>query len=127
MPAEGTVTKFKSFRETVKIPFVIYADMESILEKLTVTQGKTSDMQDSDTPASQEQEKTEKLQKHSACSYGYKVVCCYDESMSKPFKMYRGLDSVNKFFTDIFEEEKEILEKLKQFQKTPMNLSIEEK
>ena len=127
MPAEGTVTKFKSFRETVKIPFVIYADMESILEKLTVTQGETSDMQDSDTSASQEQEKTEKLQKHSACSYGYKVVCCYDESMSKPFKMYRGLDSVNKFFTDIFEEEKEILEKLKQFQKTPMNLSIEEK
>ena len=124
MPAEGTVTKFKSFRETVKIPFVIYADMESILEKLTVSQEQTSDMQDSE---SQKQEKTEKLQKHSACSYGYKVVCCYDESMSKPFKMYRGLDSVNKFFTDIFEEEKEILETLKQFQNTPMNLSIEEK
>ena len=47
--------------------------------------------------------------------------------MSKPFKMYRGLDSVNKFFTYIFEEEKEILEKLKLFQKTPRNLSIEEK
>ena len=57
MPAEGTVTKFKSFRETVKIPFVIYADMESILEKLTVSQEQTSDMQDSDTSESQEQEK----------------------------------------------------------------------
>ena len=127
MPAEGTVTKFKSFRETVKIPFVIYADMESILEKLTVVKEQTSYMQDSDMSASQEQENTEKLQKHVACSYGYKVVCCYDGSMSKPFKMYRGLDSVHNFFTDIFEEEKEILEKLKQFQKTPMNLSIEEK
>ena len=127
MPREGTVTKFKSFRETVKIPFVIYADMESILEKLTVVKEQTSDVQDSDMSSSQEQESTEKLQKHVACSYGYKVVCCYDESMSKPFKMFRGLDSVNKFFTDIFEEEKEILEKLKQFQKTPMNLSIEEK
>ena len=49
MPAEGTLTKFKSFRETVKIPFVIYADMESILEKLTVTQEQSSDVQDSDT------------------------------------------------------------------------------
>ena len=127
MPAEGEVAKFKSFRETVKIPFVIYADLESILEKLTSAQQHTSDMQDSVITASQEQEKTEKLQKHVACSYGYKVVCCYDESISKPFKMYRGLDSVNKFFTDIFEEEKEILEKLKQFQKTPMNLSTEEK
>ena len=71
--------------------------------------------------------KTKKLQKHIACSYGYKVVCCYDDRLSKPFKMYRGLDSVEKFFTDIFEEEKEILEKLKEFQKKPMNLSEEEK
>ena len=84
-------------------------------------------MQDSNISASEKQEKTEKLQKHIACSYGYKVVCCYDDRMSKPFKMYRGLDSVNKFFTDMFEEEKEILEKLKEFQKTPMNLSEEEK
>ena len=43
MPAEGEVTKFKSFRETVKIPFVIYADLESILEKLTFAQQRTSD------------------------------------------------------------------------------------
>ena len=27
MPAEGETTKFRSFRETVKIPFVIYADL----------------------------------------------------------------------------------------------------
>ena len=121
MPAEGTVTKFKSFRETVKIPFVIYADLESLLEKLTV-----AEMQTSESGMSAEQDKTEKLQKHVACSYGYKVVCCYDESMSKPFKMYRGLNSVNKFFTDIFEEEKEILDKLKQFKNTPMNSSSEE-
>ena len=127
MPAEGEITKFKSFRETVKIPIVIYADLKSILEKLTSAQQQTSDMQDSEISSSGEPEKNEKLQKHIVCFYGYKVVSCYDESMSKPFKMYRGLDSVNKFFTDIFEGGKEILEKLKHFQKTPMNLSIEEK
>ena len=115
MPAEGEVIKFKSFRETVKIPFVIYADLESILQKLTVTQKEEMG-----------QEQTEKLQKHVACSYGYKVVCCYDEKLSKPFKMYRGMDSVNKFFTDIFEEEEEILEKLNKFQNTPMYMSNEE-
>ena len=116
MPNEGEVIKFKSFRETVKIPFVIYADLESLLQKLTVTQRQEIDG-----------EQTEKLQKHVACSYGYKVVCCYDDKLSKPFKMYRGFDSVHKFFTDIFKEEEEILEKLKEFQKTPMNLSNEEK
>ena len=108
--------KFKSFRETVKIPFVIYADLESLLHKLTVTQ-----------KLEVNQEQTEKLQKHVARSYGYKVVCCYNDSLSKPFKMYRGIDSVHKFFTDIFEEEKEILEKLKSFQKTPLNSSYKEK
>ena len=116
MPAEGEVAKFKSFRETVKIPFVIYADLESLLHKLTVSQ-----------KLEVNQEQTEKLQKHVACSYGYKVVCCYNDSLSKPFKMYRGIDSVHKFFTDIFEDEKEILEKMKTFQKTPLNLSYEEK
>ena len=116
MPAEGEDIKFKSFRETVKIPFVIFADLESLLQKLTVTQKQEMD-----------REQTEKLQKHVACSYGYKVVCCYDDRLSKPFKMYRRLDSVHKFFTDIFEEEKEILEQLKVFQKTLMNLSNKEK
>ena len=119
MPAQGEVIKFKSFRETIKIPFVIYADLESILQKLAATQKQEMEQEVG-------QDKTEKLQKHVACSYGYKVVCCYDDTMSKPFKMYRGLDSVNKFFTDIFQEEKEILEKLKEFKNTPMNLSDEE-
>ena len=40
MPAEGGVTKFKSFRETVKILSVIYADLEALLHKLTVSQKK---------------------------------------------------------------------------------------
>ena len=34
-------------------------------------------------------------------------------------KMYCGFDSVYKFFTDIFEEEKEILEKLEGISKDP--------
>ena len=55
MPPKGKVIKFKSSRETVKIPFVIHADLEAILEKLT------SDMQDSDISASEDQEKTKKL------------------------------------------------------------------
>ena len=41
--------------------------------------------------------------------------------------MHHGLDSVEKFFTDIFEKEKKIIEKLKEFQNTPMKLSNEEK
>ena len=107
--------KFKSFRETVKIPFVIYADLEALLHKLTVSQKQEM-----------KQDQTEKLQKHVACSYGYKIVCCYDDKLSEPFKMYRGVDSVNKFFSDIFEGEKEILENLKEFKNTLMELFNED-
>ena len=130
MPAEEEITKFRSLRETVKIPFVIYADLESLLEKLNDIQSTSSQLKiltELESAISTEQDKTEKLQKHIACSYGFKVVCCYDKSMSKPFKMYRGLNSVNKFFNDIFEEEEEILDKLKQFKNTLMNISPEEK
>ena len=38
IPTEGEITKFKSFRETVKISFVIHADLKSLLQKLTATQ-----------------------------------------------------------------------------------------
>ena len=117
MPYEGEVIKFKSFPRDSEIFLVLYADLESLLQKLTVTQKQEING-----------EQIEKLQKHVARPFSYKVVCCYDNRLSKPFKMYRGLlDSIHKFSNDIFEEEKEILEKLKRFQKTPMNLFNEDK
>ena len=38
---------------------------------------------------------TEKYQKHTDCSYGYKVVCC--DKYSKPVQIYRGENAVYKF------------------------------
>ena len=61
LPVEGETTKFKSSRETVKIPFVIHADLESLLEKLTATTSSHSETI-STTVQSTEQDKTEKLQ-----------------------------------------------------------------
>ena len=82
--------------------------MESKLQKLTATQKQEMG-----------QEQTEKLQKHVVCSCGYEVVCCFDEKLSKPFKMYRGLYTVHKFFTDIFEEEKRNSRKVESIPKDP--------
>ena len=53
------------------VPFVIYADFESITEKISGCQ------------PSDRQSYTEKYQKHTACSFGYKVVCHYDKKYSK--------------------------------------------
>ena len=113
LPKEGTILKSKCLRESIKIPFVIYADLESLLVNLN----------DEDNI----ENKTKKTHKHEACSYGYKVVCCYDDKLSKPFKMFRGLNSISEFFTAIFEEEKEINKMLRQFSRTDMILTNHQK
>lgn len=57
----------------LKQPFVIYADFESLTEKHTCSYG----------------------------SYGYKLVCCYDDKYSKPVKIYRGENACYKFLVDM--------------------------
>ena len=39
-------------------------------------------------------------------SFGYKLVCCYDNKYSKPVKTYRGTDAVYKFMKKMLEEVK---------------------
>ncbi|KAJ8913406.1 hypothetical protein NQ315_008799 [Exocentrus adspersus] len=73
---EATIT-FKNFRNKLKVPFVIYADLESIL----VTHEEPNN----------ENVKTEKYQKHVALSIAYYLQCAYDETLSK-FSRYTGKD-----------------------------------
>ena len=75
MPKKGEYVKFKNFERKIKLPFMIYADFESIL--VPEDNGKQNP----------EESYTNKYQKHVACSYGYKLVCVNDK-FSKPFKSY---------------------------------------
>ena len=47
---------------------------------------------------------TEKYQRHTACSFGYKVVCHYDKKFSKDVVIYRGEDCIGEFMKSMFEE-----------------------
>ena len=81
MPKRGEFVKFKNYERTIKSPFIIYSDFESIL-----------------VPGNNEKEYpedsyTNKHQKHIACSYGYQLLCV-DDKFSKPFKTYLGKDEV---------------------------------
>ena len=67
----------------MQVPFVIYADFEAITEKI---QG------------------CNKCQKHTSCSFGYKVVCCYDNKYTKPVQMYRGEKPIRKFMEEMLKE-----------------------
>ena len=61
---------FKNHHKTLPVPFGIYADFECTTEKISGCQ------------PSDKKSYTEKYQKHTACSFGYKVVCHYDKSYS---------------------------------------------
>ena len=74
------------------VPFVIYADFEAITEKT-----------DSCRPPDSKSYTTT-YQSHRACGFGYKVVCHYDQSYSKPVEIYRGEDAAERFIQKMFEE-----------------------
>ena len=92
MPEPGSKITFTNYRKHLPAPFVIYADFEAITGKV-----------DEKAP---QKSRTEQYQKHTACGYGYKVVCCYDDKFSKPIKIYRGEMTIQKFMEDMLAEVK---------------------
>ena len=98
MPKKGeNILKFNNFHKQLPVPFVIYADFEAIMKKV---QG---------CKQSEEIEKgsyTEAYQTHEDCGYGYKLVCCYDDTYSKDICSYRGENAVYKFMEKMLEEVK---------------------
>ena len=81
-------SKIKKIRK-IKSPFITYADFESIL-----------------VPENNARRVLYKqIQKHIACSYGYKLVCA-DDKFSKTFKTYFGKDLVYNFINNFIEESK---------------------
>jgi Recombination endonuclease VII len=70
------------------MPFVIYADFESLLVPHSTCQPSPSTSS------------TTTIQSHIPCSYGYYIKCTYDNSLSQ-FKFYRGENSAKQFVESI--------------------------
>ena len=94
MPKKGEKVYFKNFHKQLRVPFVIYADFEALTEKVD------SCKQNNDKSY------TENYQKHTACSFGYKLVCCYDDKYSKKVAIYRGENAIYQFMEKMLEEVK---------------------
>ena len=96
---DGNELKFINFRKQIPVPFVIYGDFEALTKKV---QGcKISDV---DSKVKDRRSYTEAYQMHKDCGYGYKVVCHYDEKLSKSTSIYRGEGAVYKFMKKMMEE-----------------------
>ena len=89
MPKEGSIVQFQNYHKQMPAPFVIYADFEAITEKVYGCQPDDA------------KSYTDKYQKHTGCSYGYKLVYCYDDKYSKSVKIYRGENSISYFMLDM--------------------------
>ena len=92
MPHRGkNILQLQNHHNQMPVPIVIYADFEAITEKVTGCQPCV------------DKSYTNKYQKHTGCSYGYKVVCCYNDKY-KAVRIYRGEDSINKFMQQMLLE-----------------------
>ena len=95
LPKEGTKIKFKNHRNSMPVPFVIYADFESIL----VPEGERSESE-----SSADESSTTLYQTHKACSFGLKTVCHYDDKYSGEYKSYIGSDAALVFLKTVLKE-----------------------
>ena len=108
---DNNILKFNNFHKKQAVPFVIYADFEAITEKI------------SSCKPNNDKSYTEAYQKHTDCGYAYKVVCCYDDSHSKPIQIYRGKKAVYKFMEAMLEEVKCCKKTMKQCFNKPLKMT----
>ena len=96
---------FKNHHKSLPVPFCIDADFECITEKISSCQPPPM-KKPKKGRLPEERSYTEKYQKRTACSFGYKVVCHYDKKYSRDVVIYRGEDCIQKFMKCMFEEVK---------------------
>ena len=96
MPKKGSVLKFNNYRNSEMVPYVIYADMESLLEPIQSC---------GPNPGGSY---TEKFQKHKPISFSYYIKCFDDNVFSRDPRTYTGLDAPQKFLESLEKDVKEI-------------------
>ena len=95
MPEKGSGLYFKELWKSQRVPFIIYADTESLLKPI---QSCESDP---------EKKYTQKYQKHEPISFSYYIKCFDDNVYSQKLRTYTGEDAMQKFVEIL---EKDIIE-----------------
>ena len=89
MPDEDNeVLKQNTGEKSLKVPFIIYADLECLLEKIDTCQNNS------------EQSYTENKSKHKSSGYSRVTCCSFDKSKTE-FNYYRQKNCMKKFCKDL--------------------------
>ena len=97
MPTKDHNTiKYNHGEKSIKLPFVVYTDLESLLEKVSTCYNNP------------EESSTTKINKHTPSSYSIFTHCSFDKSKSK-LNYYRCEDCMTKFCKDLREHATKII------------------
>ena len=97
MPKEDNkILKYNQEEKSMKVPFIIYADLECLLEKRSTCHHNL------------EKSSTTKINKHTRSGYSLFTHCSFDEERNK-LSHYRGEDSMKKFYKELRELAKKII------------------
>ena len=97
MPDENNkILKYNLGEKSLKVPFIIYFDLECLLEKLDTCQNNT------------EKSYTEKKAMHTPSGYSLVTWCSFDKSKTG-LNYYRGKDCMEKFCNDLKDQAMKII------------------
>ena len=96
MPNKAIVLKYFSGEKSIMTPFIIYADLEFILQKIN---GCENDPEKSSTI---------KVNKHIASGYSLFSHCLFDKTRNK-LDYYRGKSCMKNFYVDLREHAEKII------------------
>ena len=85
---DNKIIKYNQGEKSIKLPFVVYADLECLLEKMSTCQNNPRESS------------TAKINKHAPSGYSLFTHCPFDKSKNK-LDHYRGKDCMKKFCKDL--------------------------
>ena len=98
LPDEGNkILKYNPGEKSLKVPFVIYADLECLLQKIDTCSN------------NHEKSYTEKKADHIPSGYSLVTSCSFDESKNNCI-YYRGKDCIKRFCDDLRDQAMEIID-----------------
>lgn len=92
------ILKFENIERQMEVPFVVYADFESVLKPIQTCEPNPKFSY------------TNKTFSHEPYSFAYFIKCSFDESISK-FHLYRGPDAASTFVANLEADLREIYNK----------------
>ena len=93
---DNKISKYNQGEKSMKVPFIIYADLESLLEKMNTCHNNP------------EKSSTTKINKHTPSGYSLFTQCSFDTTKNK-LDYYRGKNCMKNFYLDLREHATKII------------------